>query len=201
MENTKVNTNFVTLFGKIVGEPVYSHSVYKEDFYIILLGIKRASEYEDIIPILVSDRAWNIKELSLDKYIRVEGSYRTFNKKNKDKLQLFLYVFADVISVPNETEKFCNEIKLEGYICREPQYRTTPLGREITDILLAVNRNYGKSDYIPCILWGRNAKYGSSLKVGNKVSISGRIQSRVYMKENESKIAYEVSVALISLSE
>lgn len=201
MENTKVNTNFVTLSGKIVGEPVYSHSVYKEDFYSILLSTKRASEYEDIIPIIVSDRAWNIKELSLDKYIKVEGSYRTYNKKNKDKIRLFLHVFADVISDSNETEKFCNEIKLTGYICREPQYRTTPLGREITDILLAVNRNYGKSDYIPCILWGRNARYGKNLKIADKITVSGRIQSRTYIKEDEEKIAYEVSVTLISLSE
>ena len=180
MENLK--NNRVTLGGTIAKEPEYSHEVIGEKFYIMNVAVNRTSENSDIIPVLVSDRAWDIASLALGEKVKVTGSYRSYNKPLKNKTKLLLYVLAEDIQ-EKESEEDKNSIELEGYICKQPVYRKTPLGREIADLLLAVNRSYGKSDYIPCILWGRNARYTERLEIGEKLEVSGRIQSREYNKK------------------
>ena len=196
------NNNRVYLYGKVVSEPVFSHEVYGEGFYDINLEVNRLSEQYDIIPITISERLFKDNELKAGTYLAVNGQFRSYNKfvDGKSKLMLTVFVREIIEPVPNQNT---NIIELEGYICKEPIYRTTPFKREICDILLAVNRAYNKSDYLPCIAWGRNARFVSNLAVGEKLYLTGRIQSREYQKridENhtETRIAYEVSISKLS---
>ncbi len=201
MTNNIEKNNKVELKGKISGEPVYSHSVMGEGFYEFDFIVQRLSSQVDVLPITISERL--LPEIkNKNEELGIVGQLRSYNKLENEKSRLILTIFAREI-VPAEQIKNSNQISLSGFICKEPIYRTTPFGREITDVLIAVNRAYNKSDYIPCIAWGRNARFTGDLEIGNKINLQGRIQSRVYQKklEDESvvtKTAYEVSISSIS---
>lgn len=192
------NCAFVT--GSIEEEFTLSHRIYGEDFYITTIKVPRLSGTFDYIKIMVSERLIADCKCTVGDTVEIEGQFRSYNSFNETTNKLILTVFAKDIRVVNDEDiKNPNSLYLNGYICKEPVYRTTPFGREITDMLLAVNRTYNKSDYIPIIAWGRNARFGKSLKVGDNIKIKGRIQSRTYQKrisEDEvvSRVAYEVSV-------
>lgn len=193
-----LENNEVTLSGRVVGEFEVSHKVLGEKFLISKLEVRRLSGNVDVIPVVVSERLLTDESYN-GKVVRVFGQFRSYNQYDGQKSHLILSVFAREISSNISCEEEENYIFLNGYICKEPVYRKTPLGREVADLLLAVNRPYGKSDYIPCISWGRNARYAAGLPVGTNLAISGRIQSREYIKrysenEEEIKAVYEVSV-------
>ena len=200
--------NQVSIVGTIVSDFRYSHEVYGEGFYMVDVSVNRLSDFVDIIPIMISERIVNVHEDHMGKLIYVTGQFRSYNRHEEKKNRLVLSVFArEVEFIEEETEELkSNQIYLDGYVCKEPIYRKTPLGREIADLLIAVNRSYGKSDYIPCICWGRNARFASGFEVGSHVEVWGRIQSREYVKkinENEAqkKVAYEVSVSKVERCE
>ncbi len=204
--NYSENNNLV-LKGKIVSEKAYSHEIYGEKFYIFNLEVLRLSSTSDIIPITVSERLITNIDLIIGKQVEVEGQFRSYNNYENEKNRLVLTVFAKEIKYiedESEEDKVTNEVILVGYVCKKPIYRQTPFGREIADILLAVNRAYNKSDYIPCIAWGRNARFCENMEVGTEVKITGRVQSRNYEKkyENgtvENRVAYEVSIASLEI--
>jgi single-stranded DNA-binding protein len=184
MNEEYLDDNKVVLQGEVDSDPVFSHLLNGEEFYQFNLKTKRLSEAEDIIPISISSKlkdAYNIKKG--DK-IAIKGQFRSYNKMEEGKSKLLLKVFCRNI-MNFDVEQNSNSIELNGYICKKPIYRITPFSREICDVLLAVNRNYGKSDYIPCIAWGRNAQLVNSLPVGSKLNLVGRIQSREYTKKIE----------------
>ena len=203
-----IENNRVTVGGKVVGGLTYSHEVHGERFYLFNILLRRLSGTYDVIPVMVSERIMDMKKDYTDCNILVSGQFRSYNKHDSDKNRLLLSVFAREISFTDEIieENNLNDISLNGYICKAPIYRETPLGREIADIMLAVNRPYGKSDYIPCICWGRNARFAGRFEVGTHVRISGRIQSREYQKrledgDIETRTTYEVSVSKVDLVE
>lgn len=198
--------NIVEVAGEVVTEPIYSHEAFGEQFYIFGISVKRLSGMLDNIPVTISERAINISEIRVGKRFKIYGQFRSFNKHMENEHRLILSVFARDIMEFDDNQLDVNEnyIFLDGYLCKEPIYRKTPLEREIADLLVAVNRSYGKSDYIPCIAWGRNARYASDLDVGTHIKVCGRIQSREYTKrisetESEQRMAYEVSVSGIEL--
>lgn len=194
--------------GEIVSDYVYSHEVYGEGFYTVEVSVSRLSNFVDYIPVMVSERLVNVQESDIGRFVCISGQFRSFNRHEEHKNRLVLSVFArefELLEEPEE-ENAANQIFLDGYICKEAVYRKTPLGREIADLLVAVNRSYGKSDYIPCICWGRNARFAAGFSVGSHVQIWGRIQSREYVKkisetEAQKRTAYEVSVSKIELLE
>ena len=198
--------NIIKLVGTVASEKRFSHEVYGEGFYEFDLDVPRLSDTNDIIPILVSERSLTDVDLEIGKKLVVVGQYRSYNNYENEKNKLVLTVFVKDIRyyTPEDEELNSNEIILNGFICKKPIYRTTPFGREIADILLAVNRAYNKSDYIPCIAWGRNAKFCQAIEVGENVKIYGRIQSRRYEKKlengtSEVRYAYEVSVSKMEI--
>ena len=202
MSDKIIENNQVTIMGKVATEFSFSHEVFGEGFYMVEVEVKRLSNSEDRIPLMISERLIDVTQDYTGEYIMVHGQFRSYNRHEEQKNRLVLSVFVREISFmeeePDGTKT--NSIWLDGYICKEPIYRKTPLGREIADLLLAVNRPYGKSDYIPCICWGRNARYASGFEVGEHVQLLGRIQSREYVKrisdtETEKRVAYEVSVS------
>lgn len=202
MSDKIIENNQVTIMGKVATEFSFSHEVFGEGFYMVEVEVKRLSNSEDRIPLMISERLIDVTQDYTGEYIMVHGQFRSYNRHEEQKNRLVLSVFVREISFmeeePDGTKT--NSIWLDGYICKEPIYRKTPLGREIADLLLAVNRPYGKSDYIPCICWGRNARYASGFEVGEHVQLLGRIQSREYVKrisdtETEKRAAYEVSVS------
>lgn len=206
MTDKVIENNQVTVMGEIVSVFSYSHEIFGEGFYMVDVKCKRLSESYDIIPVMVSERLIDVTGDYMGALICVVGQFRSYNRHEEHKNRLVLSVFAREISFIEEMEESSktNQIFLDGYICKEPVYRKTPLGREIADLLLAVNRPYGKSDYIPCICWGRNARYANQFKVGERCAVWGRIQSREYMKkldeENvEKRVAFEVSVSKMEL--
>ena len=212
MEKNYLENNKLSLIGKIKEEKKFSHEIYGEKFYSFGISVPRLSGNADLIPITISERLFKEDELVIGKNIKVEGQFRSYNSYEQEKNRLILTVFAkdieiideDIDNVEIDKEMKTNEVTLVGYICKKPIYRQTPFGREIADVLLAVNRAYNKSDYIPCITWGRNARFCSGMEVGTEVKISGRIQSRKYEKQHEdgtteTRIAYEVSVANLEL--
>ena len=208
MTDKVIENNQVTVMGEIVSAFSYSHEIFGEGFYMVDVKCKRLSESYDIIPVMVSERLIDVTGDYMGALICVIGQFRSYNRHEEHKNRLVLSVFAREISFIEEMEESSktNQIFLDGYICKEPVYRKTPLGREIADLLLAVNRPYGKSDYIPCICWGRNARYANQFKVGERCAVWGRIQSREYMKkldeENvEKRVAFEVSVSKMELGE
>ena len=196
--NSLPENNSVVITGVVVEDGVFSHEVYGEGFYTFKISSERLSENADILPITVSERLLMNQNIVCGKHVKIKGQLRSYNNYTGNRSRLVLTIFVRDIQVLDE-----NEIILNGFICKAPIYRKTPFGREISDVLIAVNRAYNKSDYIPCITWGRNARYISSLEVGTAVKVWGRIQSRVYQKKNgdqvEERIAYEVSVSKISL--
>ncbi len=208
MTDKVIENNQVVIMGEIVSDFVFSHEIFGEGFYMVDVNVPRLSDSCDVIPLMVSERLLDVQEDYKGLNIMVQGQFRSYNRHEERKNRLVLSVFAREIEFVDETPESSktNQIYLDGYICKEPIYRKTPLGREIADLLLAVNRPYGKSDYIPCICWGRNARFASNFSVGTRCEIWGRIQSREYMKkisdENaEKRIAYEVSVSKLELVE
>lgn len=202
--NTNEN-NIVTVSGKVSAEPKFSHEVYGEGFYFFNLDVPRLSDSCDVIPITISERLILDQEIEIGKNVTVDGQFRSHNSYDGKKNKLILTVFArEIVFHQEEVNNNPNQIYLNGFVCKKPIFRTTPFGREIADILLAVNRPYSKADYIPCISWGRNAKYSESLEVGSNLKIWGRIQSREYQKtsntgETVKRMAYEVSVTKMEI--
>ena len=216
MDTNYLENNYLTLVGKVTGEKRFSHEIYGEKFFIFDLVISRLSGNSDIIPITVSERLIKDDTLKENKRLLVKGQFRSYNSYENEKNRLILTVFAKDLREVKEEENednemvkkdmITNEVVLIGYMCKKPIYRQTPFGREIADILLAVNRAYNKSDYIPCIAWGRNARFCQNLEVGTQVKIVGRVQSRAYEKKyedgtSEMRIAYEVSVGSLEIIE
>lgn len=196
--------NQVSIVGTIVSDFRYSHEVYGEGFYMVDVSVNRLSDFVDIIPVMISERIVDVTQNYEGETIYITGQFRSYNRHEEKKNRLVLSVFARELEfLEEENEEYkSNQIYLDGFICKEPIYRKTPLGREIADLLIAVNRSYGKSDYIPCICWGRNARFASGFEVGTHVEIWGRIQSREYVKKidetmTEKRIAYEVSVSKV----
>lgn len=201
--NEMNNNNKVALVGTIISKFTYSHEVFGEKFYMIDLSVVRKSGTADIIPLMISERTIDVTEDFIGCRVKVDGYFRSYSLHENGKHQLKLSVLVADIDDAGEL-KDESTIVLEGFLCKKPTYRETPLKREITDCLLAVNRAYGKSDYIPCIVWGRNAGYVSQFNIGTKLHLEGRIQSRVYQKklsetEFEERTAYEVSVSSFKL--
>lgn len=196
-----MENNNVQIGGEIVKLPEFSHEVFDEKFYKFEIKTKRLSEYDDVLPAIVSERLVNVEDMKLGDMVVINGQFRSYNLQTETRSKLVLSIFVKEIELTNDVNCLTlNDANLIGYICKEPIYRKTPLGREIADVLIAVNRTYRKSDYIPCILWGRNAKYCDTLKVGDLVKLSGRIQSRNYEKKLPdgtiiNKTAYEISVS------
>ena len=202
MSDKIIENNQVTIIGEVASEFVFSHEVFGEGFYMVDVLVKRLSSSDDRIPLMISERLIDVNQDYIGEYIMVSGQFRSYNQHDEQKNRLVLSVFVRVVSFVEEEVDGAktNTILLDGYICKKPIYRKTPLGREIADLLLAVNRPYGKSDYIPCICWGRNARFASGFEVGEHVQVLGRIQSREYVKkvsetETERRIAFEVSVS------
>ena len=195
--------NQVTIAGEVVSEFTFSHEVYGEHFYIVNIAVCRLSNSYDVIPVMVSERLIDVTSDYRGCVLQVSGQFRSYNRHEENRNRLVLSVFAReavLASQEDEDEQNPNHIFLDGYVCKHPVYRKTPWGREIADVLLAVNRPYGKSDYIPCICWGRNARFADKFEVGSHIQIWGRIQSREYQKkiaedQYEKRVAYEVSVS------
>ncbi len=193
--------NMVYLRGEIATEKVFSHEVYGEGFYEMNVKVKRLSGQEDVLPVTISERLIEKESLAVGTMLSAVGQFRSYNKLVDGKSKLMLTMFVREIVDENFSTN-PNNIVLSGYICKAPTYRTTPFNREICDLLVAVNRAYNKSDYIPCIAWGRNARFVKNLAVGEKIALAGRIQSRLYQKKTDDEVktltAYEVSISKIS---
>lgn len=204
MNGTEKN-NKVFIMGEIVSEATFSHEVYGEGFYELKVKVMRLSGQADILPVTVSERLISERDLKVGSTLCAVGQFRSYNKLENGRSRLMLTVFVrEPVDAP--PAKNPNSIVLSGYICKPPVYRTTPFNREIADLLVAVNRAYNKSDYIPCIAWGRNARYASGFGVGTRILIWGRVQSREYTKkvsetECEKRVAYEVSVSKLECAE
>jgi len=208
MSEKMIENNKVSVIGEVVSEFTFSHEVFGEGFYIADLAVSRLSDQVDVIPLMISERLLDVSKDYRGMTMEAIGQFRSYNRHEGAKNRLVLSVFVREIHFLEEFTDYTktNQIFLEGYICKEPIYRKTPLGREIADMLLAVNRPYGKSDYIPCIAWGRNARYASGFGVGSYVCVWGRVQSREYTKklsetECEKRVAYEVSVSKLECVE
>lgn len=208
MMDKVIENNQVSIVGIIDSEFTFSHEIFGEGFYMANVVVKRLSESTDCIPLMVSNRLLDVTQNYIGQRIRITGQFRSYNRHEEKHNRLVLSVFAREIEFVEDEEDAVktNQIFLDGYVCKPPVYRKTPLGREIADLLIAVNRPYGKSDYIPCICWGRNARFAAGFEVGGRTQIWGRIQSREYMKkltENqaEKRIAYEISVSKLEYLE
>ena len=202
MNYNSEKNNKVYVSGEIVSDASFSHEVFGEGFYEFFVKVMRLSGQADILPVTVSERLITGGELEKGKHLSAVGQFRSYNKIENGKSRLMLTVFIREL-IEDDPERNPNSILLSGYICKPPVYRTTPFNREIADVLVAVNRAYNKSDYIPCIAWGRNARFVKTLAVGDKIAVSGRIQSREYQKklsetEFKTMIAYEVSVSKLA---
>ena len=202
MADKIIENNQVSITGKITTGFSFSHQVYGEGFYTMELLVKRLSDSEDRIPVMVSERLVDVTQDYVGQYVEIHGQFRSYNRHEEKHNRLVLSVFTRELKFVEEEDETIpvNQIFLDGFICKPPVYRKTPLGREIADVLLAVNRPYGKSDYIPCICWGRNARFADGFQVGDHIQLWGRIQSREYQKpigveEIETRNAYEISVS------
>lgn len=200
--------NTVKIGGVVASKPEFSHEIYDEKFYRFYIDVDRLSNSKDRLPVVISERLINLDNFEIGKLIYIEGQFRSYNQQNQGRNKLVLSIFVKEIELENldESIRTLNEATFIGYICKKPIYRKTPLGREIADVLLAVNRSYKKSDYIPCILWGRNAKFCENLEIGTLVKLTGRIQARQYEKKldngtSRQMIAYEVSVSKFGCAE
>ena len=202
MDYELMNNNKVFISGEVVSVPKFTHEVYNEGFYEFNLKVTRLSDSYDIIPITISDRLFQNSEIKIGSKISGNGQFRSYNKLENGRSKLILTVFIRELIPYVETDN-SNTIEIVGYVCKEPIFRVTPFKREISDVLLAVNRCYNKSDYLPCIAWGRNARFVKNFNIGDKVVVTGRIQSRDYQKkvndELITKTAYEVSLNKIEL--
>ncbi len=208
MADHLVQNNEVNVVGKVVGEMRFSHKVYGEGFYTFDIEVPRLSDSVDKLPVTISERLLPEVGDIVGETVELLGQFRSYNQYDEGRNRLILTIFALELKIVDEQEinKSKNSVFLNGFVCKEPIYRTTPFGREITDLLIAVNRSYHKSDYIPCISWGRNARYAQHLKVGDNIMLWGRIQSRTYQKKVENgepltRVAYEMSVSKMELVE
>lgn len=215
MVTNLLENNHLVLVGKVTSDKTYSHEIYGEKFYIFDLEVPRLSSAVDIIPITVSERLLTDLNLEIGTKLSIEGQFRSYNSYQNERNKLILTVFAkDIVEIKDESkieegeeekkDVVTNEVTLSGYVCKKPIYRQTPFDREISDLLLAVNRAYNKSDYIPCIAWGRNARFCQNMEVGTEVKIVGRVQSRKYEKKfedgtSETRVAYEVSISSMEI--
>ena len=192
--------NMAYLSGRVLSEPVFNHKTYGEAFYLVMLGIMRKSGYEDEIRLIISEKLLGGRSPKVGELLEISGQIRTYNREVDGRSKLEVTVFTRRMEYCSDEEfEYENHVAIEGFICKAPVRRTSPLGREICDLMVAVNRMYNKSDYIPTIAWGRNAIYSGQLQVGDKIAVEGRIQSREYRKYNDegepiTKTAYEVSV-------
>lgn len=184
------DNNHAIIIGTIAGEPEYSHTCHGEKFYKIIVSVERSSRNVDMVPVMIPNGLMAC-ELMSGRYIRVEGQVRTYNDKETRKV--IMYVYAENIEVLDDKCQDVNDIYIHGFLCKEPVYRITPLGKKIADVIIAANRDYGRSDYIPCIMWGRNSVSVAGNPVGTEVELYGRFQSREYIKDGQTKTAYEVS--------
>ena len=206
-DNEEKKTNVAHVAGRVNSEPVKVWEIYGEQFYEFELATKRLSGEEDLLLVTVSERLLNDKELKVDDFVEINGEFRSYNRIVDGKSRLHLNVFAKEIDIKEKESIHENEVSLTGYICKQPIYRETPFGRQITDVLIAVNRPFStKSDYIPVIAWGRNALFVGNLAVGTKIEFAGRIQSRIYHKKLEDgnsipMTAYEVSAQKVQMLE
>ena len=208
MSEKTIENNKVSVIGKIVSDFTFSHEVFGEGFYLVDLEVNRLSDQADVIPLMVSERLVDVTENYQGCTVEAIGQFRSYNRHEGSRNRLVLSVFVREIHFMEEFTDYTktNQIFLDGYICKPPVYRMTPLGREIADLLMAVNRPYGKSDYLPCICWGRNARFAGKFEVGTHIHLWGRIQSRTYQKrlDNdvvEKRTAYEISVSKIECVE
>lgn len=208
MADKAMDNNQVTIVGVVDSEFTYSHEVFGEGFYMLEVVVNRLSHMEDRIPLMVSERLVDVTQSYKGQVVEVHGQFRSYNKHEEGRNRLILSVFVREFGFAEEGGSAVkpNSVYLDGYICKQPVYRMTPLGREIADLLLAVNRPYGKSDYLPCICWGRNARFAGKFEVGAHIHLWGRIQSRTYQKrlendEVEKRTAYEISVSKIECVE
>ena len=215
MVTNLLENNHLVLVGKVTSDKTYSHEIYGEKFYIFDLEVPRLSSAVDIIPITVSERLLTDLNLEIGTKLSIEGQFRSYNSYQNERNKLILTVFAkDIVEIKDEPkiedseeekkDVVTNEVTLSGYVCKKPIYRQTPFDREISDLLLAVNRAYNKSDYIPSIAWGRNARFCQNLPIGTEVKVVGRVQSRNYEKKHEDgtiepRVAYEVSIASLQV--
>ena len=195
--------NTIHLRGQITQNLEFGHELFGEQFYVTTLRVPRLSGAEDFLPITLSERLLIDEPLTAGSMLCLEGQLRSYNKVIEGSGRLLITAFAQRILNCDEDTENPNRVQLTGALCKPPSYRTTPFGREIADLMLAVNRSYGKSDYIPCIAWGRTARYASNLKTGDKVQLVGRFQSRAYLKQMPdgtllNKVAYEVSISRLS---
>jgi len=202
------DNNVVTISGKVATELKYSHEIYGEGFYQFVLDVPRLSDSSDNISVTISERLIGKMGLETGSLVNIEGQFRSYNSFGENGSKLLLTVFARELNFAGDENQIrnSNKIFLNGFICKKPVYRSTPFGREITDLLIAVNRAYNKSDYIPCISWGRNARFCSSLNVGDNIKVWGRIQSRVYQKKMPdgaavARVAYEVSLSKLEIAD
>lgn len=208
MSEKMMENNKVTVIGEVISGFTFSHEVFGEGFYMTELLVNRLSNQADVIPLMVSERLMDISGDYIGTVLEASGQFRSYNRHEGSRNKLVLSVFVREVNFLESFDDYTktNQIYLDGYVCKEPIYRKTPLGREIADLLVAVNRPYGKSDYIPCIAWGRNARYASGFEVGSRIRIWGRVQSREYTKklnetECEKRVAYEVSVSKLEEAE
>lgn len=210
METNYLENNYLALVGKVTSDKVFSHEIYGEKFYVFDLSVPRLSGSADVVPVTISERLLTKDTLNLNRNLRIEGQFRSYNSYEGERSRLVLTVFAKEVEeledgdIQPSKDLITNEVTLQGFVCKPPIYRKTPFGREIADLLMAVNRAYGKSDYIPIIAWGRNARYCENLPVGSEIKIVGRIQSRKYEKKYEdgtvaTKVAYEVSAGSLAI--
>lgn len=209
-ESERTN-NVIKVSGEVIESPVHSHEVFGENFYIFTLKTLRSSGNDDLLPVSISERLVDIETIVPGAIVEITGQIRTFNRKNEQnqKTHLVINVFAQEIEFLDDTENDTNNVYLTGYLCKQPTYRQTPLGREICDLLLAVNRPYGKSDYVPAVAWGRNAGWANTLEVGTKLKVKGRLQSRTYQKKTgenpdgtpitTERTAYELSISKLEI--
>ncbi len=193
--------NALHLTGKLVGTPEAGHEAFGELFYYLTLSVPRLSGAEDLLPVTISERLLADHPIVPGDTLAFDGQIRSYNKVVDGSGRLLITAFAQKL-VDADPQRNPNLLQLTGTLCKPPAYRTTPFGREIADLMLAINRAYGKSDYIPCITWGRSARFASRLAVGDRVSLIGRLQSRTYQKQQSDgsaieKVAYEVSVSQI----
>jgi len=196
--------NRIVAAGVLTEEPVLSHEVMNEPFYAATLEVKRLSGAVDRIPLTLPGKLVPEGGFPLHTLLLVEGQVRSYNKIVEGAGRLMVTLFAQ--RVTEGGDETMNRVEIVGALCKPPVYRSTPFGREICDMMLAVTRAFGKSDYIPCIAWGRNAQYASRFAVGDKVCVSGRLQSREYQKLLENgeylvRNAYEVSAFTIEAFE
>ena len=207
------DNNHIILLGKVTSEKRFTHEIYGEKFFVFDLSVPRLSGSADVIPVTISERLLTNQDIEIGNKLEIEGQFRSYNSYMPGRNKLVLTVFTkDIRFLENQEDEIIagkdvisNEVTLDGFLCKKPIYRKTPFGREIADILLAVNRVYNKSDYIPCIAWGRNARFCENMPVGTEVKIVGRVQSRAYEKKYEdgtveNKVAYEVSVSSLELA-